>query len=145
MGYIGWMIFGLVLLVVEILTPTFFFLWFSIGAFLAGITAMFTTNLGWQIIVFAVSSTLLVLLTRPIAKKLSKGDSPKKMYIDGLVGTTGRVVVEINPSLDRGLVRIEGEDWRACSTDGATIPVDTPVRVVRLEGTTIFVERKTQE
>ncbi|HQN27768.1 MAG TPA: NfeD family protein, partial [Mesotoga sp.] len=67
----------------------------------------------------------------------------KKMYIDGLVGSTGRVVVEINPSMDRGLVRIEGEDWRASSTDGGTIPVDTPVRVVRLEGTTIFVERKT--
>ena len=143
MGYVGWMIFGLVLLVVEILTPTFFFLWFSIGAFLAGIVAMFTTNVGWQIIVFAVSSALLVLLTRPIAKKLSKGDSPKKMYIDGLVGSTGRVVVEIKPSMDRGLVRTEGEDWRASSTDGGTIPVDTPVRVVRLEGTPIFVERKT--
>jgi membrane protein implicated in regulation of membrane protease activity len=84
MGYIGWMIFGLVLLVVEILTPTFFFLWFSIGAFLAGITAMFTTNLGWQIIVFALSSTLLVLLTRPIAKKLSKNDPRKRCTSTGL-------------------------------------------------------------
>jgi membrane protein implicated in regulation of membrane protease activity len=42
-------------------------------------------------------------------------------------------------------VRIEGEDWRASSIDGGTIPVDTPVRVVRLEGTTVLVERKTQE
>ncbi|AFK06661.1 MULTISPECIES: NfeD family protein [Mesotoga] len=145
MGYIGWMIFGVVLLVAEILTPTFFFLWFSIGSFLAGLTAMFSFSLGWQVLVFALSSTLLVLLTRPIARKLSKGDSPKKMYIDGLVGSRGRVTVEINPQLEKGLVRIEGEDWRAASLNGETIPVDSLVRVTRLEGTLIYVERIADE
>ncbi|MCB1223779.1 MAG: NfeD family protein, partial [Mesotoga sp.] len=85
MGYIGWMIFGIILLVAEILTPTFFSLWFSIGSFLAGLAAMFSLGLGWQVLIFASSSTFLVLLSRPIAKKLSKGDSPKKMYIDGMV------------------------------------------------------------
>ncbi|MDD2334689.1 MAG: NfeD family protein [Mesotoga sp.] len=145
MGYIGWMIFGVVLLVAEILTPTFFFLWFSIGSFLAGLAAMFSFSLGWQVLVFALSSTLLVLLTRPIARKLSKGDSPKKMYIDGLVGSRGRVTVEINPQLEKGLVRIEGEDWRAASLNGETIPVDSLVRVTRLEGTLIYVERIADE
>ncbi|HDP78525.1 MAG TPA: NfeD family protein [Mesotoga infera] len=145
MGYIGWMIFGVVLLVAEIITPTFFFLWFSIGSFLAGLAAMFSFSLGWQVLVFALSSTLLVLLTRPIARKLSKGDSPKKMYIDGLVGSRGRVTVEINPQLEKGLVRIDGEDWRAASLNGETIPVDSLVRVMRLEGTLIYVERIADE
>ncbi|RLL91517.1 membrane protease regulatory membrane protein, partial [Mesotoga sp. HF07.pep.5.2.highcov] len=115
MGYIGWMIFGIILLVAEILTPTFFSLWFSIGSFLAGLAAMFSLGLGWQVLIFASSSTFLVLLSRPIAKKLSKGDSPKKMYIDGMVGSLGRVTVEINPVMGKGMVRIDGEDWRATS------------------------------
>ncbi|HNU23329.1 MAG TPA: NfeD family protein [Mesotoga sp.] len=141
MGYIGWMIFGVVLLVAEIITPTFFFLWFSIGSFLAGLAAMFSFGFGWQVLVFAVSSSLLVLLTRPIARRLSKGDSPRKMYIDGMVGSLGRVMVEINPVLEKGRVRIEGEDWRANSINGEVIPVDTVVKVVRLEGTLVYVER----
>lgn len=145
MGYIGWMVFGVVLLIAEIITPTFFFLWFSIGAFLAGLTAMFLFSIGWQVLVFALSSTLLVLLTRPIARRLSKGDSPRKMYIDGLAGSRGRVTVEINPPLNKGFVRIEGEDWRASSTNGKTIPVDTLVKVIRLEGTLIYVEPVNEE
>ncbi|PIJ62434.1 membrane protease regulatory membrane protein [Mesotoga sp. H07pep.5.4] len=142
MGYIGWMIFGVVLLVAEILTPTFFSLWFSIGSFLAGLAAMFSLGLGWQVLIFASSSTFLVLLSRPIAKKLSKGDSPKKMYIDGMVGSLGRVTVEINPVMEKGMVRIEGEDWRATSANGEIIPVDTVVKIVRLEGTLVYVERQ---
>ncbi len=148
MGYVGWMIFGVVLMVAEIVTPSFFYLWFSIGAFVTGVVAMFSVSLGWQVVVFAVTSTLLVILTRPIARRLSKGDSPRKMYIDGLVNSTGRVTVEINPLLDKGLVKIDGEDWRATSIDGNTIPVDSIVKVVRLEGTLIFVEilpRETQK
>ncbi len=141
MGYIGWMIFGVVLLVAEIITPTFFFLWFSIGSFIAGLMAIFSFSFGWQVLMFALSSTLLVLLTRPIARRLSKGDSPRKMYVDGLVGSTGRVTAEINPQLEKGLVRIEGEDWRAASLNGETIPVDSLVRVIRLEGTLVYVER----
>jgi membrane protein implicated in regulation of membrane protease activity len=142
MGYIGWMIFGVVLLVAEILTPTFFSLWFSIGSFLAGLAAMFSLGLGWQVLIFASSSTFLVLLSRPIAKKLSKGDSPKKMYIDGMVGSLGRVTVEINPVMGKGMVRIDGEDWRATSANGEIIPVDTVVKIVRLEGTLVYVERQ---
>ncbi|CCU86199.1 MULTISPECIES: NfeD family protein [Mesotoga] len=142
MGYIGWMIFGIILLVAEILTPTFFSLWFSIGSFLAGLAAMFSLGLGWQVLIFASSSTFLVLLSRPIAKKLSKGDSPKKMYIDGMVGSLGRVTVEINPVMGKGMVRIDGEDWRATSANGEIIPVDTVVKIVRLEGTLVYVERQ---
>ncbi|MDK2945179.1 MAG: hypothetical protein PWQ24_1894, partial [Mesotoga sp.] len=126
----------------EILTPTFFSLWFSIGSFLAGLAAMFSLGLGWQVLIFASSSTFLVLLSRPIAKKLSKGDSPKKMYIDGMVGSLGRVTVEINPVMEKGMVRIEGEDWRATSANGEIIPVDTVVKIVRLEGTLVYVERQ---
>jgi len=43
--------------------------------------------------------------------------------------------------LEKGRVRIEGEDWRANSINGEVIPVDTVVKVVRLEGTLVYVER----
>ncbi|MGC9383158.1 MAG: NfeD family protein [Kosmotogaceae bacterium] len=141
MEYIGWMIFAVVLLVVEIVTPTFFFLWFSIGSFIAGLLAIFDFNLGWQVSVFAITSALLVLFTRPIAKKLS-GESPRKIYVDELKGTRARVIVEINMNKGTGLVRAAGEDWRAKPVEEEKYPVIEKDRYVKIEharGTIVYV------
>ncbi|OAA30133.1 membrane protease regulatory membrane protein [Kosmotoga arenicorallina S304] len=140
MSYVGWMIFGVVLLVVEILTPTFFFLWFSIAAFLSGILAMFGLNLGWQVSVFAVSSTFLVIFTRPIAKKLM-GESSRKVYVDELKKSVARVVQDIDADKGTGIVKISGESWRAVSVDPKkVIKKGEEVLVERIEGTTVYVK-----
>jgi inner membrane protein len=39
-----------------------------------------------------------------------------------------------------GLVRIEREEWRAESVDGAAIPVGAAIRVVRVDGTRLIVK-----
>ncbi|MFO7881781.1 MAG: NfeD family protein [Kosmotogaceae bacterium] len=141
MEYIGWMIFAVVLLVMEIVTPTFFFLWFSVGSFIAGILAVFNLDLGWQVSSFAIVSTLLVLFTRPIAKKLS-GESPRKIYVDELKGTRARVIAEINTNKGTGLVRAAGEDWRAKPVEEEKYPVIEKNRYVMIEhvrGTIVYV------
>ena len=140
MGYIGWMVFGVVLLVIEIVTPTFFFLWFSIGAFLAGVVDIMNLGLAWQIGTFTVVSVVLVFLTRPIAKKIS-GTSPRKTYIEEIEGITGRVVEEINANRGKGIIRIGGEDWRAFSVNPQVIiRKDAEVIVKKLDGTVVYVE-----
>lgn len=53
----------------------------------------------------------------------------------GMVGLTGLALTELAP---RGLVRVRGETWQAC-TSGA-LPAHTPVRVRSIEGLTLFVE-----
>ncbi|MCD6160292.1 MAG: NfeD family protein [Thermotogae bacterium] len=139
MNYVGWMIFGVVLLVIEILTPTFFFLWFSIAAFLSGILAMFGLNLGWQVSVFAVASTLLVIFTRPIAKKIM-GEAPRKVYVEELKNGVATVVQDIDSSKGTGIVKISGENWRALSVDPKkVIKKGEEVVIERIEGTTVYV------
>lgn len=140
MGYIGWMVFGVVLLIIEIITPTFFFLWFSIGAFLAGVVAFLEFGLSWQIATFTVISVILVFLTRPIAKKIS-GTPPRKTYVDEIVGSVGRVVEEISSTTNKGIVRVGGEDWRAFSIKpGIVIPKESRVIIKKLDGTMVYVE-----
>ncbi len=51
MEYIGWMILGVALLVVEIITPIFFFLWFAIGSFIAGIASFFGLSFSLAVVV----------------------------------------------------------------------------------------------
>lgn len=57
---------------------------------------------------------------------------------DTLVGMTGVVWIAIEPFVG-GSVRIEGELWRACSTE--TIPAGTLVRVTRQDGITVTVKK----
>ncbi|AKI98102.1 NfeD family protein [Kosmotoga pacifica] len=140
MNYVGWMIFGVVLLLIEILTPTFFFLWFSIAAFLSGILAMFELNLGWQVSAFAIVSTLLVIFTRPIAKKIT-GESPRKVYVDELKNSVGKVIQDIDSKMGTGIVKISGESWRAVSVDpDRIIKEGEEVLIERVEGTTVYVK-----
>ncbi|TYB92466.1 MAG: NfeD family protein [Kosmotoga sp.] len=141
MEYIGWMIFAVVLLVIEIVTPTFFFLWFSIGSFIAGLLAIFNLSLGWQVSIFAITSALLVIFTRPIAKKLS-GEQPRKIYVDELKGSRARVIVEINVDKGTGLISSSGEVWRAKPIDEekySVIKEGKYVKIEHIKGTVVYV------
>jgi len=140
MEYIGWMILGVALLVVEIITPIFFFLWFAIGSFIAGIASFFGLSFSWQLSLFSAVSVVLVILTRPIAKKLT-GESPRKIYIDEIKGSIGNVVEEINNKKRTGVVRAAGENWKAVSIDDDIIGVGEKVIVERLEGTIVYVRK----
>ena len=140
MEYIGWMILGVVLLVIEIITPIFSFLWFAIGSFIAGIAAFFGLNLTWQISLFSVVSVVLVAFTRPIAKKLA-GESPRKIHIDELEGSIGIVIEEINSKKRTGVVKASGEEWKAVSIDDDIIDVGEKVVVEKLEGTIVYVRK----
>jgi membrane-bound serine protease (ClpP class) len=44
-----------------------------------------------------------------------------------------------------GIVRVSSEEWRATSADGAFIPAGAPVRVIRLDGLVLTVERDALE
>jgi membrane protein implicated in regulation of membrane protease activity len=139
MGYTGWLILGVVLLVIEIVTPTFFYLWFSIGFFAAALVAILGANLGIQIAVFAAVSTLLVLFTRPIAKRLT-ARSPRKLFIEEILGSTGVVTEDVNASTGTGRVKVRGEEWRAYPhKNKEIIPKGSSVLVERVEGNIIYV------
>ncbi len=149
MGYTGWLILGVILLVLEIVTPTFFYLWFSIGFFAAGLVAILGGHLGIQIAVFATVSTLLVIFTRPIAKRLT-AHSPRKLFIDEILGSTGVVTEDVNTSTGTGRVKVRGEEWRAYPVKTKVVlPKGSSVVVDKIEGNIIYVrpldERDEQE
>ncbi len=111
----------------------------SIGFFAAGLAAILGANLGVQIAVFAAVSTLLVLFTRPIAKRLT-AHSPRKLFIDEILGSTGVVTEDVNASTGTGRVKVRGEEWRAYPLKNKeVIPKGSSVVVERVEGNIIYV------
>ena len=138
MTWSAWLIMSVVLLVVEILTPgTFFFACLSMGALVAGISATAAVP-GWlPWIVFAVISLVSIYLIRPFAKRMFQ-QHRKKSNVDALIGEKAWVTEPINPP-DNGMVKVEGELWRAEASE--KIEAGVYVEVKSVKGTRLEVQR----
>ena len=85
-----WLIISGICLIIESFTLGFFVFWFSIGALLALIVSLFTTNIVIQSVVFVVSSTILLLLTKPLIKKFVKTPKTKPTNVYSIIGKGAR-------------------------------------------------------
>ncbi|MFN4189794.1 MAG: NfeD family protein [Pseudothermotoga sp.] len=137
--FVVWLILGVIFIIGEILTPTFFLFWFGIGAFVASaISVAFGTLI--QVVSFIVVSGLLVILTRPLTKKLTK-EQPRKIHIDEIIGKIGSVIETIDNEQGKGLVKINGDMWRAYSNDDSIIQEGEKVKILKVEGAHVIVEK----
>ena len=124
----------------EIVVPgTFFMISFAIGAFVACVLAFLDVNVGLEWLAFLVVSAIALAALVPIGRRVNSNSQ-------GSVGATrwaGRravVLREIPAGVNAtGLVRVEREEWRAESSDGASIPAGTDVEVIRVDGTRLIV------
>jgi len=141
---IFWIVLGIALSVAEIFIPTFFLFWFGLGAFAAAIVSIFY-GLVFQLIAFVVASALLLIFTRPIAvKMLLRKESPREINIDAIVGKRAEVVKRIDPLSGTGMVKINGELWRAVTEDNSVVEVENYVLIQRVDGTKLIVKREEQ-
>lgn len=122
-----WLIISGVFFVLEMMTVGFLVFWFGIGALITAIVSIFTDNIIIQTSVFVISSTLLLFLTKPLVKKLSRTDKVQTNAYS-VIGKTGIVTREINSKKGIGQVKVGNEIWTAKS--------DSPI----LEGTEVIIK-----
>jgi len=134
-----WIILAVVLFVGEILTPSFFLIWFSIGAAISAIASYLNASFTLQWIIFLVASSILLLTTRKFAEKISK-PQPVKTNVDAYIGEEGVVIETIDPVKDTGMVRVKKETWRADSEE--RIKKGEKVEVVGVDGVHLVVRKK---
>ena len=113
---------------------------FSIGAVFAAIVATLGGGFYLQLITFAVFTLISLFWVRPFAQRyLHKGEDNRVSNADALLGRQGRVVETVKAD-GFGRVQIDGDIWKAATTESADIPEGTNVRVVGRESTIITVE-----
>jgi len=140
-----WTILGVVCVIIEVVTPSFFILWFGIGAFISALMSLFMKSVTLQVLVFAAVSAVLVIFTRPLGKALV-GRATKKAGVDALVGNEGVVIEEVNPDTGKGLIRVGSDVWRARPSNGSSmISVGRRVRITGVDGTHLIVEEVKRE
>lgn len=134
-----WLLIAGICFVIEIYTVGFFIFWFGIGALLALIVSFFTTNFFIQAIVFIISSTLLLLLSKPIVKRFVKEPNLKPTNVYSIIGQEGVVLEDIDTINSKGTIKIKGEIWSA--TAEANIPKGSKIKVININGVRAKVER----
>jgi len=136
--WLFWLLAGLVLAILEILTPGFVLACFSFGCFVAAIVAALDFSLSWQISFFAATTFILFISARHVFGKLfGARKTPALTNVDRLIGQIAITLEEVDNQ--RGQVKVEGEAWSARSGSGEKLPEGIKVRILRMEGNKLVV------
>lgn len=127
--------------VAEAVTAGLTSIWFVLGSVAALIAAICNGPVWLQIALFFVVSIATLAATRPLVAKLMKKDI-KPTNADRVLGGSARVTERIDNDVPTGAVYIDGKTWSARSSTGEIIEPDAMVRVVRMEGVKLYVEKE---
>ena len=142
LGPWSWMVFGFVLLTLEIMVPGVFLLWIGIAAIIVGAmslvfwdAAIWSSPLWtWQVqtVTFLVLSVISVLAGRYIMAK--RGNHSEQPVLNRRSDQRiGRIATLTEPIRDgRGRVQLGDTTWRVAGPD---LPAGTAVRVVQASET----------
>ena len=118
--------------------------WLAAGVLL-GVAALIAAVCGgplWlQLVLFFTVSVAALAVTRPLVTKLMKKDI-KPTNADRVLGGVARVTERIDNDVPTGAVYIDGKTWTARSADGSAIEKDEMVRILRMEGVKLYVEKE---
>lgn len=135
-----WLAVAIICTAIEAFTFGLATIWFAIGAVAMIFISFLPIPLAWQVLVFLVISTILLVFTRPIAvKKLKVGK--EKTNTDELSGKIALVVKDIT-KFDKGEVKVNGIVWTAQSSDDSDIPAGTECVIESVHGVTLTVSSK---
>ena len=137
-----WLIAMVVLLVIEGIVPGLVSIWFAAGALVALLAAWLGAPLWLQIVLFILVSLVLLLLTRPLAKKyVNSRTTPTNA--DRIIGQDCIVKEEIDNLRGTGAVAVDGKVWTArMDTQDGRAPVGSVVQAVRIEGVRLIVKKQ---
>jgi len=135
-----WLALLIIFVVVECLTVGLVSIWFAGGALVAMILAMAGAGAIWQDIAFLVVSGLLLIITRPLAKKYLLNKKEKTNY-HSIIGMVAKVTDKIDNYNQTGVAFVDGKEWTARSTeDEITMEAGTLAKVTAIEGVKLIVE-----
>ena len=132
-----WLGLFIILAIFELMTINLVSIWFALGALITTFVSLITDNMMIQLAVFTISSILLLILTRNLAKKLKK-TKVVPTNLDQVIGKIGIVTEDIEQD-GIGEVKVLGKKWSAYSD--REIKKDEKVKIISIEGVKLKVEK----
>lgn len=135
-----WAVIGMALLLAEIMTQSFFFLFLGISAlFVAGFKFFGLSHFSGELILFAVTSLILIGALRKRA--LSRFTETKKTF-----QADENVILIASADLDSGAsgtLEYQGVPWSALNSSKTSIRKGDQIVILRTEGIQLIVHPKT--
>jgi membrane protein implicated in regulation of membrane protease activity len=138
LGSWNWLIFGFILMALELAAPGVFLFWFGLAALLVGLVS-FIVHPSWQaqLLMFAVFALAAVPLWRRLASSQSRASRSNPFLNRRTAALVGREFTLEKPIIDgSGTVRIDDTIWRVAGPDA---PAGSRVKVVRVDGANLTV------
>jgi len=135
-----WWVVALILLVVEILAPGFFFLWMAISGFITGavVLLMPAISMNMQVLFFSILSVVTIIVWKFYGKQHPiESDQPLlnkrgAQYIGRVFNLTKAI------KNGQGQIKVDDTLWKVRGED---CEIDTKVRVTAIRGTVFDVEK----
>ena len=138
LGTWNWLIFGFILMALELGAPGVFLFWLGLAALLVGLVS-FVLHPSWQtqLLMFAVFAACAVPVWRRLALTARKTDDTNAFLNRRAEALVGRVFTLEKPIVDgAGTVRVGDTVWRVAGPD---TPAGSRVRVVHVDGANLTV------
>ena len=136
--WIAWLIAAVALGVAEAFTLTLAFGLLAAAALIAAIVAGVGGSLLLQVLAFAITAGVGLVIVRPIARRQMTHPSLVREGSYALVGKKAVVIEEVTGT--QGLIKLSGEVWSARALDeDHVIPAGTVVDVMEIDGATAIV------
>lgn len=137
---IFWLITFIVLIVCELVSSALVSVWFCGGALVAIVANLLSAPFLVQLIIFIVVSAVLLIITRPLAKKILKKDT-LKTNVSSLIGKKAVVTKEIDNTECIGEINVNGQIWSARSFDDEIIKESSNVVIEDIQGVKAIVKQ----
>ncbi|CAG1021802.1 Inner membrane protein YbbJ [Patescibacteria group bacterium] len=134
-----WFVLAVLFLVIEILTPGFFFLWMSVASVITGVIVWLFSSLSTdvQLVIFSVLTVIAIILWRMFGKKyVIETDQPLlNQRGSQYVGRTFNLYEPIENG--QGKIKVDDSIWKV---HGEDCDIHTKVKVIACRGTVFDVE-----
>lgn len=134
-----WWILAVGMMTLEVLLPTFFFIWLGAAAFVTGIILWLMPSLSWemQLVIFSVLSIISVVVSRRYYDN-SKVDTDEPLLNRRSEQYVGRVITLKEAIVDgTGKIQVDDSIWKVVGED---CPAGTKIRVVSADSVLLHVE-----
>ena len=129
---------GIAFVILEIFTPSMFFLNFALAAFITAGISLITLNKFALVLAFFLLSFLSFAFLRPILLRRNSKDTETGME-GKYIGKTAKVTEEV--TAERGVITIYGERWEARTENGEGIPAGAEVKILRNDSLIMYVTK----
>ena len=145
--YWYWLVFGMILILLELAVPSFTIFWFGLGALIVGGLLLLVPgfSLTWQILVWILASTAFAIFWFRVLKPRMTDRTKSGISREALLGETA-MVTRVPEGERRGEIRFSvpmlgSETWPFLCTD--KVAVGDRVVVQEISGNTLLVKNVT--